>query len=88
MNSSFGMVSDLLSQNNMQYDEFIATHDKDALTGAPKVPGESEPEVDAEKATGVAFQIIDDLLNEAGEFMENPDYERVKERTGEYVQEL
>ncbi|KAF2188291.1 hypothetical protein K469DRAFT_748618 [Zopfia rhizophila CBS 207.26] len=72
----------------LAFDEFVATHNKDGLRGAPKVPGETDPEADSEKVTGIAFKIIDDLLKEAGTFVEEPDYSDVKTQTGEFVQEL
>lgn len=72
----------------LAYDEFAATHDKDALGGAPKVPGETDPDTDAEKVKGIALKIIDDLIKEASEFIEDPEYSEVKSRAGDYVQEL
>ncbi|KAF2800091.1 hypothetical protein K505DRAFT_370498 [Melanomma pulvis-pyrius CBS 109.77] len=72
----------------LAFDEFVATHDKDALGGAPKMPGETDAETDAEKVTGIAFKIADDLIKEAGTFVEEPDYSDLKTRTGEFVQEL
>ncbi|KAF2708757.1 hypothetical protein K504DRAFT_381144 [Pleomassaria siparia CBS 279.74] len=72
----------------LAFDEFVATHDKDRLSGAPKMPGETRQETDTEKVTGIAFKITDDLIKEAGTFIEEPDYTAVKERIGEFVQEL
>jgi amyloid beta precursor protein binding protein 1 len=69
-------------------DEYTATHDKDGLGGAAKVPGESDVEADFEKVTGISRRIIDDLLKAAGSFIQNPDYTQVLSATGEYVQEL
>jgi amyloid beta precursor protein binding protein 1 len=72
----------------LAFDEFAATHDKDALGGAPKVPGETDPEADAEKMTGIAVKIMDDLINEAGTSLDDEDYSTVKTRTRGFVQEL
>lgn len=52
------------------------------------MPGETDAETDAEKVTGIAFKIADDLIKEAGTFVEEPDYSTLKTRTGEFVQEL
>ncbi|KAF2473966.1 uncharacterized protein BDR25DRAFT_257025 [Lindgomyces ingoldianus] len=72
----------------LAFDEFTAMHDKDALGGTPRAPGETNPEVDTEKMTGIAFKIMDDLIKEAGTFIEDPDYSEAKTWVGEYVQEL
>jgi amyloid beta precursor protein binding protein 1 len=72
----------------LAFDEFVATHDEDALGGAPMMPGETDADTDAEKVTGIALKITDDLINEAGSFIEEPDYSTLKTRTGEFVQEL
>ena len=58
------------------------------MSGAPKVPGEIDPESDSEKVTGIAFKIMDDLIKEAGTSVEDPDYSDAKTQTGEFVQEL
>jgi amyloid beta precursor protein binding protein 1 len=72
----------------LAFDEFVATHDKDALGGAPLMPGETDADTDTEKVTGIALKITDDLINEAGTFIEESDYSTLKTRTGEFVQEL
>lgn len=72
----------------LAWDEYVATHEKDALGGAPKVPGETDVEPDTEKVTGIALKIVDDLLKEAGKTLDEEDDPVVKEQLGEYVQEL
>jgi NEDD8-activating enzyme E1 regulatory subunit len=72
----------------LAFDEFIATHDKDGLAGAPKVPGETEPEVDGEKVTGIAYKILDDLIREAGVSLEDEEYSTSKTQLREFVEEL
>ena len=69
-------------------DAFIATHLADDLGGVAKPPGEADAETDAEKVTGIALKIIDDLISEAGTFVEDPEYSEVKSKVGEYVQEM
>ncbi|OCL04314.1 hypothetical protein AOQ84DRAFT_391636 [Glonium stellatum] len=69
-------------------DAFTATHPADDLGGAVKAPGEVDPETDAEKVTGIALKIIDDLISEAGMFIEEPEYSEVRSKAGEYVQEI
>lgn len=72
----------------LAWDEFIATHDKDALGGAPRAPGETYADTDAEKLTGIAHKIMNDLINEAMTRVEEPEYSAIKTRVGEFAQEL
>jgi amyloid beta precursor protein binding protein 1 len=72
----------------LAFDEFVATHDKDALGGAPKVPGETTPDEDANKVKGIALKIISDLIEEAGTSLDEDDLSTVQKQTGNFVQEL
>ncbi|KAJ4403246.1 hypothetical protein N0V91_006649 [Didymella pomorum] len=72
----------------LAWDEFTATHIKDALGGAPQAPGETDADTDAEKLTGIAHKIMDDLINEAKTRVEDPDYSAIKTRVGEFAQEF
>jgi amyloid beta precursor protein binding protein 1 len=74
----------------LAWDKFIATHDKDALGGTPKVPGESDAdlEADTEKVTSIAFKIADDLVKEANASIDEDEYAAVKTQIGEAVQEV
>jgi amyloid beta precursor protein binding protein 1 len=72
----------------LAWDEFTATHDKDSLDGAPQVPGETSPDTDAEKLTGIASKITDDLIKEASTHIEDPDYSTIKTQIAEFAQEL
>jgi amyloid beta precursor protein binding protein 1 len=69
-------------------DDFTATHLTDDPGSAANAPGEADAETDAEKITGIALKIIDDLINEAGTYVEDPEYSEVKSKAGEYVQEM
>ncbi|KAF2121450.1 NEDD8-activating enzyme E1 regulatory subunit [Lophiotrema nucula] len=74
----------------LAWDEFAATHDKDALGGAPKVAGEGDSEVDTdnEKVTGIALKTLNDLVKEASASIEENELSTIKEQTGEFAQEL
>lgn len=72
----------------LAWDEFAATHDKDALGGAPMAPGETDADTDADKLTGIAHTIMDDLIKEAKTHVEDPEYSSIKARVGEFAQEL
>lgn len=71
-------------------DSFVGSHDVDALGGEPRVPGLTDEnlESDAEKMVGIAHTIIDDVINEAGTFIENPEYDEIKEACEKIVREL
>ena len=69
-------------------DAFTATHPADDLGSAAKALGEADAGTDAEKVTSIALKIIDDLISEAGVFVEDPEYSEVKSKAGEYVQEM
>lgn len=72
----------------LAWDEFAATHDKDALGSAPQVAGETDADADAEKLTGIAHKTLDDLINQAGTQVEDPEYSAIKTQIGEFAQEL
>lgn len=72
----------------LAWDEYVATHDKDGLAGAPKVPGETDPEVDTEEVTGIALKIVDDLLKATDVTPDEEDLASINKRTGAFVQEL
>lgn len=72
----------------LAWDEYVATHERDGLGGAPKVPGETDVEPDTEKVTGIALKIVDDLLKEASKTLDEEEYSEVKTQIGEFVQEL
>jgi amyloid beta precursor protein binding protein 1 len=72
----------------LAFDEFVATHDKDALGGAPKVPGETSPEEDTPKTEGIALKILSNLLDEAGVSLDDDESAALKTKTREFVQEL
>ncbi|KAF2248849.1 hypothetical protein BU26DRAFT_530912 [Trematosphaeria pertusa] len=74
----------------LAWDKFVATHEKDALGGAPKVPGESDTDLEAdnEKVTSIAFKIANDLVKEAAASIDEDEYATIKTQIGEFVQEL
>lgn len=72
----------------LAWDEFIATHNRDALGGAIKVPGEIDQAADSEKLIGIALKIADDLIKEAASPVDEDDYATVKTQIGEFAQEL
>ena len=72
----------------LAWDEFVATHDKDGLGGAPQVPGETDPDIDLEKLTGISFKIADDLVQEAGTLIDEDEYATIKTQIGEFAREL
>jgi amyloid beta precursor protein binding protein 1 len=68
----------------LAFDDFVATHSTpttqtDAVSAliAPGEPG-SDYETDATKLTGIAHKIIDNLINEAGTQIEDPEYSDLK----------
>jgi amyloid beta precursor protein binding protein 1 len=72
----------------LAWDEFIATHDRDGLGGAPRVAGETDTEADCEKLTGIALKIANDLVKEANASIEEDEYDTIKSQIGEYAREL
>ena len=68
----------------LAWDSFIATHSTPStvLGGEGlRVPGSDDAELsaDQEKLVGIAHKIVDDLINEAGERIEDPEYTQIKE---------
>lgn len=73
----------------LAYDIFCATHLADDFGGAVRPPGVNDAEdTDAEKLEGMVKTVIDDLLNEAGQFLGEDDYLEVKTKAFQYAQEL
>lgn len=81
----------------LAYDEFLATHATDGLNSTPRAPGAatssaSDTDIDVQedvgKLTGIAHRIIDDLITEAGTFVEDPEYTGVKDNVGLICHEL
>lgn len=70
----------------LAFDEFVATH-SDPTTAtdgtsplvSPGEPGTSDMSADSKRLTGIAHKIIDNLINEAGTRIEDPEYSQVKE---------
>lgn len=79
----------------LAFDEFVATH-SDPTTAtdgisplvSPGEPGLVDVEADAAKLTGIAHKIVDNLINEAGTRVEDPEYSQVKEEVGKLCVEI
>ncbi|KAG9194645.1 hypothetical protein G6011_04680 [Alternaria panax] len=72
----------------LAWDKFVATHNQDGLEEAPRVAGETDPETDSEKLTGIALEIANDLVKEGNASIEEDQYDEIKSRIGEYAREL
>lgn len=77
----------------LAWDEFVATHTTSAAEAggeALRVPGgdDLELEADQEKVIGIAHRIVDNLINEAGERIEDPEYSEIKENIGKVCIEI
>jgi amyloid beta precursor protein binding protein 1 len=72
----------------LAWDEFAATHEKDGLGGAPRVPGETNTNTDTEKLTGIALKIADDLVKEASSSIDEDEYTSIKTQIEEFTSEL
>ncbi|KAF2148997.1 hypothetical protein K461DRAFT_315933 [Myriangium duriaei CBS 260.36] len=89
-NSEFGLENCVLVYIAfVAYDHFLTSHtDADKFASAPRPPGLTDPESDAEKLTGIAFKILDTAINTAGTEVENPQYDNVKQELANICQEL
>ncbi|THZ34816.1 hypothetical protein D6C90_07571 [Aureobasidium pullulans] len=90
-NLSFGLDSGILHYIAfVAWDTFVGTHNVDALGGEPRVPGSNKAELEADenKMVGIASNIMDSLIKEAGTFIENPTYDELKEKSAKIVREL
>jgi len=77
----------------LAWDEYIATHTTPAsdLGGQGlKIPGSilSEIPTDTEKLAGIAHQILDNIINEAGTRVQDPEYTNVKAEIGNICVEM
>ena len=54
------------------------------------MPGSNKAELedDENKMIGIASNIMDSLIKEAGTFIENPTYDELKEKSAKIVREL
>ena len=77
----------------LAWDEFTATHDTKANDKGGeglRMPGSNDLEVEAdqEKLTGIAHKIVDNLINEAGDRIEDPEYSEIKDNIEKICVEL
>ena len=65
----------------LAYDSYAASHVMDAQISdnhAPESSPDKDPDVQAAKITGIAYTMLDDLIKQAGTFVEDPEYSEVK----------
>ncbi|KAL6710379.1 hypothetical protein ACN47E_009325 [Coniothyrium glycines] len=72
----------------LAWDEFVATHDKDGLAGAPQVPGEVDQDGDTTKLTGIAFKLLNDLVKDANTSVEEDELDTIKGQVRDFASEL
>ena len=72
----------------LAYDSFTAAHTPDGRLGGLQPPGASDPEADGQKMIGIVETMTDDLLKEAGKFIEDPEYSEIKETAAAIAQEM
>lgn len=76
----------------LAWDMFVSSHQADALGAQPRIPGDDCPDTDVdadeEKLRGTAEKVLDDVIAEAGSFIENPEYENLKQELGKIVAEM
>ena len=77
----------------LAWDEYIATHSssvREAGGQGVKVPGSGADDfqADADKVTGIGHQIVDNLINQAGTFIDEPEYSEVEEKVGKFCMEI
>ena len=74
----------------LAWDTFVGSHASDNLSGDAKIPGatDNDVETDSEKTVGIALNILDEVINEAATFIENPEYDQLKEDLQKIVREL
>jgi amyloid beta precursor protein binding protein 1 len=77
----------------LAWDEFAATHrTTPAQAGGEgiRVAGSNSDdlETDTQKLTGIACTYVDSIIDEVGSRVEDPGYTEIKDRVGQYCQEL
>lgn len=74
----------------LAYDSFRAAHPADPLQGCPRAPGDGDgvAEADAEKLAGIAHKFLNDLIKQAGTFVEEPEYSELKGNISNIAQEM
>lgn len=72
----------------LAYDSFCASHPANDQLAGLQSPGIIDTESDTEKVTGIAYKIIDDLINQAGRTIDDPEYSEIKTAVGKVCQEI
>ena len=72
----------------LAYDAYVASHGMQSQIGLRGGEASDSPTIAVDKTSGIAHTIIDDLIKEAGIFVEDPEYSEVRTATGNIVREL
>ena len=77
----------------LAWDEFVATHttpSNDTGGEGVRIPGSDDLEFEADKGkmVGIAHMIVDNLINEAGDHIEDPEYTDIKDNIERICVEL
>jgi amyloid beta precursor protein binding protein 1 len=74
----------------LAWDQFIATHTSPSGGEGLKVPGSGAEDfqTDTLKLQGIAHKILDDVIKEAGTFLQDPEYTKVKTGVAKLCLEL
>jgi len=74
----------------LAWDTFVDSHDLDALGSEPRMPGLAQADVEGDevKLVGIAHTILDNVITEAGSFIESPEYDQLKADLANIAKEL
>lgn len=75
----------------LAWDTFVSSHETESSGGGTLlVPGlkAEDVESDGEKVVGIAHKVLDDVITEAGSFVENPEYDTLKTDLANIVKEM
>lgn len=77
----------------LAWDDFVATHTTESqISGGEglKIPGSGAEDfqVDTLRLEGIAHKILDDVIKEAGTFIEDPEYTKIKDGVAKLCMEL
>ena len=72
----------------LAYDSYAASHAKEGQVGFARGESSDNLDVEAQKITGIADTLIDELIKAAGTFVEDPEYSDIKDSAGKIVREL
>lgn len=74
----------------LAWDSFVFNHDVDGLAGEPRMPGSKDEDVESDEAKliGIAHNFLDGLITESGSYIENPEYDQLKDILAKHAKEL